>query len=180
MLDMASTAILRRLGPADLSAYKTLRDDSLRQHPDAFALDLETEHVRSPESYIGRLGLGEPLGGTFLLGAWDEGKLVGCICCERSTIVKTRHRAESFGLFVRQDCNDRGIGSGLVREMIRVAREAIGLKMITATITATDERVVKLYQDAGFNRYGLLPKALRVVTRHGETYFDKAEMVLML
>jgi ribosomal protein S18 acetylase RimI-like enzyme len=174
------TATFRRLGPADLSAYKALRDDSLRQHPDAFSFDLETEQQRSPESYLGRLGLVEPLGGTFLLGAWShKNQLVGCICCERSTIVKTRHRAEIFGLFVRQECSDRGIGSSLVREAIQTAREAISLKMITAIVTATDERVVKIYEDAGFSKYGLLPKALRVVTRQGETYYDKAEMVLM-
>lgn len=180
MSETATTVSLRRLEPADLSAYKALRDIALRNHPDAFDSDFETEQHRQPESYLGRLGLNEPLGGTFLLGAWDQGKLVGCIGCERSTIVKTRHRAEVYGLMVREGHGGRGTGSALVRSATQIARSAAGLKMLTATVTATANPVVGLYEHAGFERYGLLRMAMRVPTPQGVLYFDKLEMVLAL
>ena len=181
---MAETVIdlrLRLLGPADLSAYKTLRDESLRRHPDAFDSDYETERLREPESYLGRLGLGEPLGGTFLMGAWDGSRLIGNIACERSTIVKTRHRAEVFGLVVHEGYCGHGIATQLIDLTVEHARrQAAGLRMLTATVTASSLPVVRLYERAGFRRYGLLPGALRVITRQGEQFFDKAEMALML
>ncbi len=56
-------AVIRRLGPADLLAYKNLRDEALRRYPEAFTSDHESQRLRTPESYLGRLGLNEPLGG---------------------------------------------------------------------------------------------------------------------
>lgn len=180
MVDVVHSVVLRRIEPADLSAYKSLRDLGLRDHPDAFDSDYETEQHRQPESYLGRLGLTEPLGGTFMLGAWDAGQLVGCIGCERSTIVKTRHRAEVYGLMVRKGHGGRGVGSGLIERAIQTARNATGLRMLTATVTASAEDVVGIYQRAGFQRYGLLPGALRVSSPQGTQFVDKLEMALML
>lgn len=180
MAETRTRTQLRRLAPADLSAYKTLRDESLLQHPDAFDSDYDTERLRQPESYLGRLGLGEPLGGTFLFGAWDDGKLIGCIASERSTIGKTRHRAEFYGLYVRDSFVRHGIGGDLLSAAIEEARKAAGLRMVTATITASSLPVMRLYERAGFTRYGLLPRAVRVATHRSEEFFDKAEMVLML
>lgn len=180
MVDAVHSAVLRRIEPADLSAYKSLRDLGLRDHPDAFDSDFETEQHRQPESYLGRLGLTEPLGGTFMLGAWESGQLIGCVGCERSTMVKTRHRAEVYGLMVRKGHGGHGIGSALVERAILTARLATGLRMLTATVTAASEDVVGIYQRAGFQRYGLLPGALRVNGPQGPLFVDKLEMALML
>lgn len=181
MLASESTSIiLKPLEPADLNAYKSLRDESLRRYPDAFQSDYETERLREPESYLGRLGRGEPLGGTFLIGAWDGNKLIGNIGCERSTVMKTRHRAEVFGLVVHQDYCGQGIGTQLVKSCVELAKKASGLQILTATVTASSENVVRLYTSAGFQQYGFLKNALRINSPMGEKYFDKAEMVLML
>src|SRR5574341_466337 len=120
--------VVRRLGPADLSAYKALRDEALLLHPDAFTSDHETERARAPESYLGRLGLSESLGGSFLLGAWDGGQLVGAVCLERETRRKTRHIAWLVGMMVREGYERRGIGRGLLQACMREARSAIGLE----------------------------------------------------
>ena len=36
---------IARIAPADLGAYKTLRDEALRLHPDAFDADIESEQA---------------------------------------------------------------------------------------------------------------------------------------
>ena len=77
---------IARIAAADLGAYKRLRDEALRLHPDAFDADIESEQSRPPESYLWRLGMSETLGGTFLLGAgWDgvaSGRVVaGLLTC---------------------------------------------------------------------------------------------------
>ena len=176
--------IVRRLQPADLGAYKTLRDEALRLHPEAFTSDHESQRERAPESYLGRLGLNEPLGGSFLLGAFvKEGtveRLVGSVGLERETRPKTRHIATLIGMIVLPSHTRLGIGRALVTACLSEARRAKGLRMIVLSVTASNERVVRLYEAAGFTRYGLLPDAVRLVDTRGERYFDKAQMLQRL
>lgn len=171
---------IRRLGPADLSAYKVLRDEALLLHPDAFTSDHETERARSPESYLGRLGLNDTLGGSFLLGAWDGAQLIGSACLERETRQKTRHTAWLVGMMVRDGHTHRGVGRALLDTCIREARTASGLQQIALSVTASNERALRLYEQAGFRHYGLQPRAIRVATASGERYYDKALMLLRL
>lgn len=177
---MDDDVVVRRLGPADLSAYKALRDEALLLHPDAFTSDHETERARAPESYLGRLGLGESLGGTFLLGAWVGHQLVGSVCLERETRQKTRHTAWLIGMMVRDGHAHQGIGRRLLETCIREARSALGLELIVLSVTASNERALRLYERAGFRHYGLQPHAIRVHTAAGVRYYDKALMLLKL
>lgn len=180
----ASAPFIRRLGPADLAAYKTLRDEALRLHPEAFVSDHETERDRPPESYLGRLGLSEPLGGSFLLGAFASGpdgeRLIGSVGLERETRSKTRHVAWLIGMMVLPSHTGQGIARQLLEVLIAEARLASGLHMISLTVTASSGRVVRLYERAGFRHVGLMPRAIRLVDHRGERYFDKAQMVFML
>lgn len=170
-----------RMGPADLSAYKTLRDEALRLHPDAFDADIESEQARPPESYLGRLGLGETLGGTFLLGAWQGRDLIGMIGLERLTLHKLRHSAELNSMMVHPRHTGRGVGLTLVEAAIREARQALGLEQIVLRVSTSSESAIRLYERAGFRGCGVLPHAIRLVDGPGPArYFDKLTMVLIL
>jgi RimJ/RimL family protein N-acetyltransferase len=181
---IASAISVRRLGPADLGAYKQLRDEALRLHPEAFTSDHETERQRAPESYLGRLGLSEPLGGSFLLGAFvgppGQEQLIGGLGLERETRSKTRHIAWLIALMVLPAHTGRGVGRQLVASCVEQARAATGLEMIVLSVTASSERVVRLYERAGFERYGMIPRAVRIEDGKQVQYHDKAQMLLRL
>jgi RimJ/RimL family protein N-acetyltransferase len=170
-----------RIAPADLSAYKSLRDEGLRLHSDAFDNDIESEHARPPESYIGRLGLNETLGGTFLLGAWDGRQLVGTIGLERQSLHKLRHSAELNSMMVSPRHSGKGVGLMLIQAAIEEARKAIGLEQITLRVSTSSESAIRLYERAGFQACGVLPHAIKLVDSPGQVrYFDKLTMVLIL
>ena len=172
---------IARIGPADLGAYKTLRDEALRLHPDAFDADIESEQARPPESFIGRLGLGEPLGGSFLLGAWEGQQMVGMIGMERQSQHKLRHSAELNSMMVRPSHTARGLGRMLMEACIAEARKAIGLEQIILRVSTSSTSAIRLYEHAGFKSCGVVPHALRLVDGPGQVrYFDKMTMVLML
>ncbi|HWP18736.1 MAG TPA: GNAT family N-acetyltransferase [Burkholderiaceae bacterium] len=176
-----AAVLIRRLEPQDLPAYKMLRDEALVRHPEAFTSDAETERLRSPESYLGRLGRGEPLGGTFLLGAWLGDELAGSVACDRELRPKIRHRAQIVGMYVRERYTRRGVGRLLLAACIEQARQAAGLEMLTLSVTASNERALLMYERAGFRTYGLLPRAVRVEGAGGRAqYFDKALMWMEL
>jgi RimJ/RimL family protein N-acetyltransferase len=172
---------IARIAPAELSAYKNLRDEGLRLHPDAFDSDFESEQARPPESYLGRLGLTETLGGTFLLGAWIERELVGMVGVERQSMQKLRHSAELNSMMVHPRHTGKGIGIMLVKAALAEARQAIGLEVITLRVSTSSESAVRLYERAGFQGCGVVPHYIRLVDRPGQVrYFDKLTMIMVL
>ena len=177
---------IRALAAADLGAYKALRDEALRQYPDAFTSDHETEARRGPESYLGRLGNSDPLGGTVLLGAFDDaGQLVAAVGLERELRAKVRHIGRLIGLMVHAEHGGRGLARALVQAVVTMARRAPGLELIALSVTASSDgasqRALRVYSAAGFERYGLLPRAIRLVNAAGRVeYRDKAQMMMWL
>jgi RimJ/RimL family protein N-acetyltransferase len=172
---------IARIGPADLSAYKALRDEGLRLHIDAFDNDIESEHARPPESYIGRLGMNDTLGGSFLLGAWHGGKLVGTIGLERQSLQKLRHSAELNSMLVSPAHMGEGLGDLLMAACLSEARKAIGLEQITLRVSTSSSAAIRVYERAGFKACGVVPHAIKLIDGRGQVrYFDKLTMVMIL
>jgi ribosomal protein S18 acetylase RimI-like enzyme len=69
-----------------------------------------------------------------------------------------------------------GVGRSLLEACIAEARHAKGLEMLTLSVTESNSGAVRLYDKAGFVRYGSLPHAIRVEGR----YYTKLQMVLTL
>ena len=173
---MTAAIPIRRLLPADLPAYKALRDAMLAACPTAFTSDADEERSRPPESYLPRLGLDRPDGGHFTLGAWQHERMVGAISCEREKRLKVRHAAHLIGMMVHGDLQGGGVGRALLEACIAEARRAEGLEMLTLTVTAGNLAATRLYELAGFVRYGNLPRAICVAG----VYRAKDQMLLML
>jgi len=173
---MAEPVDIRALLAGDLPAYKALRDAMLAAHPEAFTSDAATERKRSAQSFLPRLGLDEPGSGRFVLGAWQAGQLVGALGCERDMRVKVCHIGHLIGMMVRTELQGAGIGRRLLDAGIDIARSVDGLEMLTLTVTASNAGAVRLYERAGFMRFGTLPRAIQVDGR----YHAKDHMFLNL
>lgn len=165
---------IRPLLPADPPAYKHLRDAVLTAHPEAFTSSAAPE--RSHASYLSRLGDGNADGGQFTLGAWNGDRLVGAVSCERDPRMKVRHIGLVIGMMVRDDRQGLGIGRALLGACIAEARAARGLVMLTLTVTASNAFAVRVYERAGFIRYGRLERAIFV----DGAYHAKDQMTLSL
>jgi len=165
---------VRALGQGDAQAYKSLRDQALALHAEAFTSDAETEARRDPHSYLARLGA--DASGGFTLGAWLGERLVGAISCERDPRRKVRHMGHIVGTMVAADQQGQGIGRGLLEALLQRARADDELQLLTLSVTAVNAAAVRLYQSAGFTRYGTLPRAIRVADR----YLDKDLMLKAL
>ena len=181
MVELDSSVRVARIGAADLSAYKRLRDMGLALHPDAFDADIESERARPPESFVGRLGLGDMRGGTFLLGAWIGRELIGMIGLERQSLQKLRHSAELNSMMVHPEHAGKGVGRTLVHAAIAEARHAIGLEQVVLRVSTSSTSAIRLYERAGFQACGVHPHAIKLVDAPGQVrYYDKLTMVLVL
>lgn len=165
---------VRPLAEHELEAYKALRDHALAHHEEAFTSDAATQAQRNAESYRSRLGTG-PDGG-FTLGAWRGDRLVGAITCERDLRSKVRHTGHIIGTMVASDQQAQGVGRALLAALIARAAADDELQQLTLSVTASNRAAVRLYESAGFTRYGSLPRAIRVAGR----FHDKDLMLLNL
>lgn len=170
-----TASMVRLLTADDLPAYKTLRDVGLKNDPEAFTSDFETEVDRPPASYAARLG--QPPDNDFILGAFGpEGALLGAVVCMREARLKTRHEANLVGMIVAPQARGEGLGRALLAEFDVQVRRIPGIEHVVLSVTASNAGAVHLYESAGFVRYGLLPRAVRL----GDRYLDKALMVKAL
>ena len=87
---------------------------------------------------------------------------------------------DATGLMVLPGHTGRGLGSALVERCIAEARQASGLETLLLSVNDSSHRVVQLYERAGFRRYGLLPRAVRLLVDGQARYHDKAQMLLAL
>jgi ribosomal protein S18 acetylase RimI-like enzyme len=153
---------IRLLNLQDLPAYKALRDKALQDFPEAFTSDFETERQRSADSYAPRISAIE-VHGNKLWGAFDEqGDLLGSIGIEVNARKQQAHIANLVGMFVSPAAQGQGIATQLIRHCVEFINNTDQFDQIILTVTASNTHVVRLYERAGFVRYGLLPRAICV------------------
>ncbi|WP_431288999.1 GNAT family N-acetyltransferase [Roseateles chitinivorans] len=160
--DGGAPIALRLLTEGDLPAYKALRDAMLARHEQAFTSDAETERAREAASY--RVRLHPQAGGKslFTLGAYAQARLVGALTCEHENRKKVMHIAHLIGMMVDDDYRGRGIGKRLLQQALVLLRREPRLESVTLSVTAGNQAAIAVYRQAGFTRYGHLPRAIRL------------------
>ena len=167
---MDAPPLIRTLTAADATAYRTLRLQALRDHPEAFAASCEDEVARSLDMTARRLD-GGPLNCVF--GAFAGDDLVGTagfVVPDRSA--KSRHKGLLVGVHVAPAHRGRAIGRALVAAVIDHARAHVVL--LQAGVGVDNAPALRLYESLGFRRYGLEDKALLV----DGVFIDEALIVL--
>ena len=79
-------------------------------------------------------------------------------------------------MMVCAEARGHGVGRALLEACIARAREADGLELLTLSVTSSNLAAVRLYERAGFEPYGRLPRAIKLE----DTYHGKDLMVLAL
>jgi ribosomal protein S18 acetylase RimI-like enzyme len=87
-----------------------------------------------------------------------------------------RHVGHIIGMMVHGDAQGRGVGRALLDALIARAAADAELQLLTLSVTAGNDGAERLYERAGFVRYGTLPRAIRT----GGRFFDKHHLLLNL
>lgn len=96
-----------------------------------------------------------------MVGAYDEGKLVGsCSIQPMGNHIKTRHRA-GVGIAIRRAYWGLGLGTALMEEILKLARQAC-YEQVELGVFADNHRAVELYRKMGFHEVGRQPRAYRL------------------
>jgi RimJ/RimL family protein N-acetyltransferase len=160
---------LRRLETRDVAAYRELRLEGLKLHPEAFGSSWEDELAQPAAWWAERLETSTVFGGWI-----DDSPLLGVAGLRVHAATKLRHKGVLWGMYVRPAARGTGLAARLVQRVIEHGQtvvEEIGLTVVTSNAAAH-----RLYCAAGFEPYGLERRALKV----GDAYHDEMLMALRL
>ncbi len=167
--------LIRCLGPADAAAFREIRVRALRDHPEAFG---RTPEEVDPLTVLAARFRGDARSDLdFMLGAFaDVGTLVGIAGCHRERLIKHRHIAYLWGVYVIPERRRTGLGRRIVRAAIERARRWPDLEQLWLEVTTVNGSARALYVSCGFRTIAIKPRSLKVGTR----FYDEELMALDL
>ncbi|HEX7001077.1 MAG TPA: GNAT family N-acetyltransferase [Trueperaceae bacterium] len=171
--DVEPNLVIRPLTALDAAAYRELRLEALRLAPTAFGSSYEEESVRDSATVAARI---DPTDTQRVFGALRAGRLVGTAGLKRQTGLKERHKAFVWGVYVTPDERGRGVAKRLMLAALTEARGMSGVERVTIAVNAANDPARRLYENLGFETFGVEPDALRV---EGES-IDEMWMTLLL
>lgn len=162
---------IRPTRAADAPAYRDLRLQGLRDHPEAFGSDFESSAARPIEYWQERmrLGAGGEHGVTYVAEA--AGELIGVTTLAREELRKIRHNGNIYGVYTRPDWRGAGVADALLEACVESARQ-LGVRVLKLGVTATNTSAIRLYLRRGFTVYGVDPQ----VIYHDGVYYDELLM----
>lgn len=162
--------MIRPLALADVEAYKAVRLRGLREDPQAFGSSYEEEVELD---FRARL---EPVEGRVTFGAFADGVLVGVTTLMRERRLKTRHRANIFGVYTVPEARGKGVARALMQAALAEVRGWEGVVLLHLSVTVGNDAARRLYRSFGFLTVGVEPAYLLVDGK----LLDEEQMVLHL
>ena len=89
---------VRRLVSGDGDHYRQIRLEALKNAPDAFGSNYETESTQDPSHFEERVVSG------CVFGAFDSGKIIGMAGFYQQSEPKQNHKGVLWGMYVNPSC----------------------------------------------------------------------------
>ena len=109
-----------------------------------------------------------------IFGAVLAEGLIGVVGLRSHADAKQRHKAMIWGMYVRREARQYGIGERLIGAAVAYASGHV--EQIQLAVVTENEAARRLYAKAGFIEYGHQINALK----HGGRYYDDILMVKFL
>lgn len=152
-------------------AYRELRLEALRNHPEAFASDYETALARPMAYWIKRLRLSDPDNEVMLYFAAHVGLLIGMGGITHTDSPKQKHSAYIVSMYVRPEWRGLGIAEELIDTCLEWGR-GWGIQIVKLGVTTTNTPAIRCYERCGFQVYGTEPQAIY----HDGVFYDELLM----
>lgn len=157
---------LRMLTSADDLAFRTLRLEALRLHPESFVPSYDEERSVDPETIAARSRHDWINGGNFIIGAYAFGWPAGAVGVRRWTRRKQRHKATLWLFFTHPAVRGQGVGRKLLEQAIEQCRHDSELELLHLSVGSGSGAARQLYASLGFQPYGIEPKAMKLEDRY--------------
>jgi len=163
--------LVRPLGADDVGAFRRVRLDALRLHPEAFGSAYEDEVLLDRAQFAARLAVP----GFTRFGGFAGDDLVGLVGLQMRAGAKELHKGHLFSMYVDAAHRRSGLSEQLVKTVIAGARDA-GALLVQLSVSSSNINAKRLYHRMGFTVYGVERRSLKV----GDRFYDEDLMVLDL
>ncbi|AFM00521.1 acetyltransferase, ribosomal protein N-acetylase [Desulfitobacterium dehalogenans ATCC 51507] len=102
-----------------------------------------------------------------MLLALVDNKVIGCLSFVNGARARTQHTGE-FGLSVLKDYWGQGIGSAMLKELIRWAKDSNTIKKLNLRVRSDHAKAIELYKRFGFVQEGMITRELMI----SEKFYD--------
>ena len=103
---------IRLLTIDDAEPWWHLRLEALRNDPASFADSAEEHSTTTIEDVEKRLSASDPAQ-NFVLGSFEDGKLIGTAGFYRHSHIKERHKGHIWGVYVRSESRGKGAAKAI-------------------------------------------------------------------
>ena len=163
-----SAATIRRLRPDDAASFRAIRLEAVKVDPEALGSTFELEDKLDVAWFARRLE------NSPVMGAFQDGKLVGTAGFSIQPGQKNAHKGRLWGMYVRFKLKKaRHRETFVVRRAGRLAQRECRINPVERRHRKTS-CARGLYESAGFVEFGIELKA----AKHGDKYYDEAHMAL--
>lgn len=141
----------------DAPAFRELRLEALRTHPEAFLADYAANEAEPITFWEGRIAATGSHSAIYF--ATHEDKLIGMCGIRRGTSPKTEHGAGIWGVYVQPAWRGRHIAEEMLEACVGWAREN-RVSVVKLAVVSTNGGAIRCYLRCGFQVYGVEPQAL--------------------
>jgi ribosomal protein S18 acetylase RimI-like enzyme len=156
---------IRRLKPDEISAFKAIRLEALRNEPLAFASTVADWESLPDEEWRRRIAENA------VFAAFRGNDPVALMGLMRQKSNKRRHRATLGMVYVRRSERGTGLAGSLLDAVICHARQS-GIRQVELGVNSSNSGALRFYERNGFAAFGLIPAASVVDSRE----IDEIEM----
>jgi ribosomal protein S18 acetylase RimI-like enzyme len=156
---MHTPVVIRSCTEADAEAYRELRLEALRSHPEAFSADYATNEQAATTFWVERTrhSVDDPEQTIFFAVA--DSTLVGMCGIRRNSSSKTWHSATLWGVYVRPAWRGHQLAKQLISACIGWAQRH-QVRIVKLAVVTTNTAAIRCYTQSGFTTYGVEPQAI--------------------
>jgi RimJ/RimL family protein N-acetyltransferase len=155
----------------DAPAYRGLRLEALRDHPEAFSSDYETGLAKPMSYWTERLRFNSTGEGVMLYFAAHDELLIGMCGITHTDARKQKHSAYIVSMYVRPEWRGLRIAEELINTCLEWGRKQ-EIKIVKLGVAATNTPAIRCYARCGFQVFGTEPQAIY----HDGVFYDELLM----